>query len=233
MKVIEASQFGGPDVLTLKERATPEPGPGSLLIEVRAAGLNYADIMSRQGVYPSVPAAPFVPGFEVAGVIQALGDGVEGFKVGDTVAAITPSGGGYATHAVVPAAMAIPLPAEFDPATAVALLVQGIIAQILISQAGIKPGDTVLIAAASGGLGSIAVQLAKARGARVIGSPHRASWMQSRVSEQMRPSTIRMLGGLQLLSEPLERMASRSTSIRWATSARMSFRCLESTHNGS
>ena len=125
--------------------------------------------MSRKGIYPSVPAAPFIPGLEVAGIVKAFGPGVDAYKVGDTVAAITPGGGGYATHALVPAAMAIPLPAGFDPATAVALLVQGITAEILLSQAGVKQGDTVLISAAGGGLGNIAVQLAKARGAHVIG----------------------------------------------------------------
>jgi NADPH:quinone reductase len=114
------------------------------------------------------PKAPFRVGFEIAGVVKGVGKSVQGFKDGDSVAAII-QGGGYATHAVIPAATAIPLPAGFDHALAVALLVQGVTAYILLDGAEVKEGDTVLISAAGGGLGNIAVQLAKARGARVVG----------------------------------------------------------------
>jgi len=176
MKLIEATQFGGPEVLTVVERDTPSPGEGTLLVEVKAAGLNYADIMARSGFYPQVPKAPFALGFEIAGVVTDVGRGVKGFKEGDSVAAITLAGGGYATHAVIPAAMAIPLPKDFDHALAVALLVQALTAYILLDEAKVKEGDTVLIAAAGGGLGSIAVQLAKARGAKVIGLSSRSKF---------------------------------------------------------
>ena len=169
MKFIEAPQFGGPEVLTVVETETPTPGEGMLLVEVKAAGLNYADIMARSGVYPRVPKAPFALGFEIAGIVTGVGKGVEGFNQGDSVAAIMLAGGGYATHAVIPAVTAIPLPSDFDHALAVALLVQGLTAYILLEEARVKEGDAVLIAAAGGGLGNIAVQLAKARGAKVIG----------------------------------------------------------------
>ena len=175
MKFIEASKFGGPEVLTLREAPTPSPTQGTLLVEVRAAGVNYADIMARSGVYPRVPKAPFPLGFEVAGVVKGIGKGVEGFKEGDSVAAIT-QGGGYATHAVIPAMTAIPLPAGFEHALAVAVLVQGVTAYILLEEAKVKEGDAVLVSAAGGGLGNLAVQLAKARGAKVVGLTSRSKF---------------------------------------------------------
>src|SRR5258708_18007713 len=110
MKLIEDTQFGRPEVLSVVENETHTQGEGMLLVEVKAAGLNYADIMARSGFYPQVPKAPFALGFEIAGVVTDVGKGIEGFKEGDSVAAITLAGGGYATHAVIPAATAIPLP---------------------------------------------------------------------------------------------------------------------------
>lgn len=169
MKYVEASRFGGPEVLTTTEKETPRPGDGMALVEVQASGINYADVMARSGFYPSVTKAPFTPGFEVAGVVKEVGKGVDGVKAGDSVAAITPAGGGYASHVVIPAATAIPIPHQLDPAVAAAVLVQGLTAYILLDQAQVKNGDVVLIAAAAGGVGSLAVQLAKARGATVVG----------------------------------------------------------------
>jgi len=168
MKFIEASKFGGPEVLTVVEAPTPTPTEGTLLVEVRAAGVNYADVMARSGFYARVPKAPFRLGFEIAGVVKGIGKGVEGFKEGDSVAAIIQAGG-YATHAVVPAATAIPLPAALDHALAVAVLVQGVTAHILLEETKVNEGDAVLVSAAGGGLGNLAVQLAKARGAKVVG----------------------------------------------------------------
>jgi NADPH:quinone reductase-like Zn-dependent oxidoreductase len=149
MKFIEASKFGGPEVLTVVEAPTPSPTEGTLLVEIKAAGVNYADIMARSGFYPQVPKAPFPVGFEIAGLVKGVGKGVQGFKEGDSVAAII-QGGGYATHAVIPAATAIPLPARFDHAVAVAVLVQGVTAYILLDEAKVKEGETVLISAAGG-----------------------------------------------------------------------------------
>ncbi len=169
MKYVEASQFGGPEVLAVKEKQTPEPGEGMLLVEVQAAGINYTDVMARKGFYPAIPKAPFTPGLEFAGVVREVGKGVEGFKTGDTVAAITAMGGGYASHLLTPAATAIPFPKHLDPALAAGVLVQGLTAYLVLDQAQVKSGDAVLITAAAGGVGSLAVQLAKARGAKVIG----------------------------------------------------------------
>ena len=100
MKYVEASQFGGPDVLRVLERETPRATDGMLVVEVKAAGVNYADVAARMGSFPAVAKAPFLPGFEIAGVVSDAGKGVNGFNVGDSVAAIT-SGGGYASHAVI------------------------------------------------------------------------------------------------------------------------------------
>jgi NADPH2:quinone reductase len=169
VKYIEASKFGGPEVLRIVEKDTPQPAEGMLLVEVQAAGINYADVLARAGQYPAIAHAPFAMGFEIAGVIREVGKGVGNFHVGDAVAALTLGGGGYASHVVLPAETAIPFPKELDPAVAAGVLLQGLTAYILLDRAGVKNGDKVLIAAAAGGVGSLAVQLAKLRGATVIG----------------------------------------------------------------
>lgn len=108
MKYIEAAKFGGPEVLEVVEKETPRPGEGMLLVEVKDAGVNYGDVMARSGHYPTITKAPFVLGFEIAGVVREVGKGVNGFKPGDSIAAFTPAGGGYASHVVIPAATTIP-----------------------------------------------------------------------------------------------------------------------------
>jgi NADPH:quinone reductase len=168
MKYVEASKFGGPEVLAVLEKETPRPGEGMLLVEVKAAGINYADVLARSGQYPAITKAPFALGFEIAGVVKEVGKGIKGFKVGDPVAALALTGGGYASHVLIPAATAIPFPKQLDPALAAAVLLQGLTAYILLDRAQVKNGDTVLVAAAAGGVGSLAVQLAKLRGAKVI-----------------------------------------------------------------
>ena len=168
MKYVEVSQFGGPEVLRIVEKETPRATEGMLVVDVKAAGVNYADVAARMGSFPAIAKAPFLPGFEIAGVVSDAGKGVNGFNVGDSVAAIT-SGGGYASHVVIPASGAIPIPRGLDHSVAAALLVQGLTAYLLLEQAQTKKDDVVLIAAAAGGVGSLAVQLAKARGATVIG----------------------------------------------------------------
>ncbi len=139
-----------------------------LLVEVQAAGINYADVLARSGHYPAITKAPFALGFEIAGVVKEVGKHVEGFKVGDSVAALTLTGGGYASHILIPAATAIPFPKQLDPALAAAVLLQGLTAYILLDRAQVKNGDAVLVAAAAGGVGGLAVQLAKLRGAKII-----------------------------------------------------------------
>jgi NADPH2:quinone reductase len=125
-------------------------------------------VAARSGHYPAVTKAPFAPGFEIAGVVSDVGKDVDGFKVGDPVAALALAGGGYASHILIPAAAAIPFPKQLDPALAAAVLLQGLTAYILLERAQLKSADTVLIAAAAGGVGGLAVQLAKLKGARVV-----------------------------------------------------------------
>ena len=169
MKFIQVDTFGGPEQLVLHEEPTPAPGAGQILIENRASGINFADLLARSGGYPPVPSVPFRPGFEVAGTVAALGEGVSGFAVGARVMAFL-MGGGYASHAVVPAQNVVPLPDNLDFAPATALLVQGLTAYFLLETGHLQPGGTVLVPSAAGGVGSLAVQIAKLKGAgKVIG----------------------------------------------------------------
>lgn len=177
MKTIYVSEFGGPEQLKLVDQDTPEPGAGEVLVEVAAAGINFADLLARQGIYPPVPSAPFYPGFEIAGTVSALGQGVTRVKVGDPVMAMVP-GGGYSSHALVKAESVLPRPDSLEPAQATALLIQGLTAFFLLELGGAGPGHKVLIPSAAGGVGSLAVQMARAMGCQqVIGlaSPGRHS----------------------------------------------------------
>ena len=167
MKAIRIHELGGPDVLRLEEVETPKLSAGSVLIKTEVVGVNFADTMIRKGIYLTRPPLPFTPGFEAAGHIEAVGAGVEGLRVGQRVMARI-QGGGYAEYAAAKAEQVTPVPdgLEFGPATA--LLVQGLTALGLLKD--LKAGQTVLIHAAAGGVGSLLVQLAKLRGARVIGT---------------------------------------------------------------
>ena len=169
MKVIEAASFGGPEVLTLREVPSQSPAKDSLVIDVKAAGVNYLDLVARAGYLPAAAAPPFRPGFEVAGVVKEVGAGVTTWKPGDAVAAITLGGGGYASQVVVPATAAIPIPKSVDPSLAAALLVQGLTAFMTLEVGKTRPGANVLVSAAAGGVGALAVQMAKLQGATVIG----------------------------------------------------------------
>lgn len=172
MKAVRLHRHGGPDVLVHEEVATPEPGPGQLLIRVEAVAVNYADTMRRRNdpyTFPSEP--PFIPGGEVAGTIEALGPGVEGPPVGTAVFATVGAGGstGYAQFAVANAGQVIPIPPGLDAAQASALVVAGVTAVLTIRDAGrLQKGESVLVQAAAGGVGSYAVQLAKLLGAGTV-----------------------------------------------------------------
>ncbi|MBC8135400.1 MAG: zinc-binding dehydrogenase [Fibrella sp.] len=167
MKAIEVGRFGGADVLQLVETPRPEPGAGEVLIKVGAAGINFADLMARQGVYPPGPKPPFVPGMEAAGVVESVGAGVSGIAPGARLFGLIQSGG-YAEYALLSAEQAVPLPDGVDFATATALLVQGLTAYFLIEEAPVRPGESVLVNAAAGGVGSLAVQIARLKGAGVV-----------------------------------------------------------------
>ena len=158
----------GPDALTWKELPTPAPKPGEVRVAIRAASLNFPDLLIVQNKYQMKPPLPFVPGSEYAGVVDALGDGVTHLKLGDAVAAFGGLGG-FATHACVNAALVMPLPAgfAFDDASAF-ICTYGTTHHALIDRAALQPGETVLVLGAAGGVGTAAIQIAKAVGARVI-----------------------------------------------------------------
>src|SRR5688572_10612609 len=120
MICIEISQPGGPEVLTLVERPDPEPGTGEVLIRVAAADVNRPDVLQRRGAYPPPPGASDIPGLEVSGTIASVGDGVDGWRVGDAACALV-SGGGYATMCVAPAAQCLRVPASIDLVAAAAI----------------------------------------------------------------------------------------------------------------
>ena len=159
MRAIQIGRYGGPEVLDLVELPDPQPGPHQVLIDVDAAGINYADTHLTEGSYLSSPELPFIPGSEVVG------------HTADSrrVAALTGSGG-YASKAVAPAALTVEVPPSIGDGEALATLVQGLSAwHLLRTSARLQPGESVVVNAAAGGVGSIAVQLAKAFGAgRVI-----------------------------------------------------------------
>ena len=178
MRVITIDRPGGPEVLLEETRPDPVPGPGEVLIDVAAAGVNRADLLQRQGAYPPPPGAPDTPGLECSGVIAALGPGVTGWQVGDRVAALL-DGGGYADRALAPATQLMRVPQELDLVDAAALpeaLCTAWSNLVMVGRLG--AGETVLIHGGSGGVGTIAIQLATALGARVAataGGPERVA----------------------------------------------------------
>ena len=158
----------GVDDLRWKEVPTPEPGPGEVRLAVRAASLNFPDILIVQNKYQMKPPLPFVPGSEFAGVVEAVGEGVKSLRPGTRVAALGGTGG-FGTHAIVPADRLMPLPDAFAFEDAAAFaFTYGTSHHALMDRAALRPGETVLVLGAAGGVGTAALQIAKAAGARVI-----------------------------------------------------------------
>jgi len=158
----------GVDALRWTNMPAPEPQAGQLRIAIKAASLNFPDLLIIQNKYQMKPPLPFVPGTEFAGIVEAVGDGVKGFKPGDAVAAFAGTGG-FATHACIPAALAMPLPPGFAFADAAAFICTYATSHhALMDRAALQTGETVLILGAAGGVGTAAIQIAKAAGARVI-----------------------------------------------------------------
>src|SRR3954452_7837983 len=160
MRAIQIEEFGGPEVLQLKDLPVPEPGPGEVLVRVSRAGVNFADTHQRHDQYVAKQSLPMIPGSEVAGVRE---------DTGERVLALC-GHGGYAEYATAPGSLCFPIPDGIDDGTALALLVQGLTAWHLYRTAGrVQPGETVVVGSAAGGVGSLAVQLGKPMGAgRVI-----------------------------------------------------------------
>lgn len=169
MRAIVFAQTGGPEVLTLGEIPKPEVRAGMVLIKSHAIGVNFADVRFRQGAYVVKPKLPDTPGMEAAGVIEAVGEGVTGLRAGQRVAAFTVKS--YAEYCQAPASMVIPLPDSVDFVQGAAFPIQVLTAYHMLHTAdSTGPGKTVLVHSAAGGVGLAAVQLAKAAGARVLGT---------------------------------------------------------------
>lgn len=165
MKAIVINEAGGPEVLRLRERPAPRPGPGEVLVDVRVAGVNFFDTAIRR------QARAEVPGAEGAGVVAETGEGVHGFAPGDRVAwLVIDNLGSYAERIVLPASNVVPVPDAVDDETAAALLVQGLTAHHFATVSHpVRPGDIALVHAAAGGVGMMLTQIIKARGGTVIG----------------------------------------------------------------
>jgi NADPH:quinone reductase len=158
----------GVDALTWTELPTPQPKAGEVLIEIKAASLNFPDLLIVQNKYQIKPPLPFVPGAEYAGLVAAVGDGVTHLKVGQPVACLSGTGG-FGTHTIAPAALCMPLPDKFPFVDAAAfIMIYATSHHALIDRAQLKAGETVLILGAAGGVGTAAIQIAKAVGAKVI-----------------------------------------------------------------
>jgi putative PIG3 family NAD(P)H quinone oxidoreductase len=168
MRAVIASGTGGPEVLSVGEVPDPTPGPGEVLVAVAATAVNRADTLQRQGFYPPPPGASDVIGLECSGTVAALGDGVEGWAVGDEVCALL-AGGGYAAYVVVPVGQLMPVPAGVSLVEAAALPeVACTVWSNVFMVAGLQPGDRFLVHGGSGGIGTMAIQLASALSAKVF-----------------------------------------------------------------
>jgi NADPH2:quinone reductase len=168
MKALLSNEPGGPETLQVREIPDPAPGPGELLVRVRACAINYPDVLIIEDKYQLKPPRPFAPGSEIAGEVEAVGEGVSGWSPGDRVIAAT-GFGGLAEKVVIPAARAIPLPPErsFEEGSAL-LLTYATAIHALVDRGRLEAGQTLLVLGAAGGVGIAAVEIGKAIGARVI-----------------------------------------------------------------
>jgi NADPH:quinone reductase len=168
MKAMKVEEFGEPEVLQYVDVDRPEPGEGEVLIEIRSAGVNYADTMRRRNQYVESQDLPFIPGSEVAGIVSEVGEGVDDVSTGDRVVTLLGTGG-YAEYAVARARGLIPLPEDLDFDRAAAIPLQGLTAYHCIKTSGaLTEGESVLVHAAAGGVGTLSVQMAKLLGGGIV-----------------------------------------------------------------
>ena len=160
-------RYGGPERLTLRARPDPMPGPGQVLVRTAAIGLNFADLFVRAGAYPGTPPPPFVPGMEVSGTVEAVGEGVQGLATDQRVVAV-PIFGGHAEKILAPSARVFPLPAGLDLIEAAAIPVAFLTAWYACARAEVVAGDRVVVTAAAGGVGTALLQLLAGRGAKTL-----------------------------------------------------------------
>jgi NADPH:quinone reductase-like Zn-dependent oxidoreductase len=170
MRSVWITRTGPPEVLEVRDGPDPVPAKGEVLVRMRAAGINFADVMARLGLYPDAPKLPCVVGYEVAGTVERAGAGVTGFKAGDRVVALTRFGG-YTEAVSVPEAQVFPMPAAMSFEEAAAVPVNYLTAVLMLRHFGnVRKGDRVLVHAAAGGVGMAAIQLCRIAGAEVIGT---------------------------------------------------------------
>ena len=170
MRVVVGERLGGPEVLTVAEREAPRPGPGELVVDVAAAGVNYMDIYQREGIGNYRPEPPFVPGAEGAGSVAAVGEDVTGLSVGDRVAWAGP-GRSYAEQVALPAKSVVPVPDGISLQVAAAAILQGMTAHYLCTSTyPVREGDVAVVHAAAGGVGLLLTQMVKQRGGVVVGT---------------------------------------------------------------
>lgn len=170
MKAVSVVRHGPPEVLRYGDAADPEPQPGQVRLRVRAAGINFADILARLGLYPDAPKPPFIPGLEVSGEIEVVGPEVKGLLEGQRVMALTRKGA-YAEKVCVPAGQVVPMPTSMSFEAGAALPVNYLTAyHMLFYMGSVRPGERVLIHAAAGGVGLAAIELSKIAGAEMFGT---------------------------------------------------------------
>ncbi len=183
MRAIEIKEAGGPEMLVMVERPTPEPGANEVLVHVAAAGVNRPDVLQRKGMYPPPPGASDLPGLEVSGTIARVGPGVTTWRQGDQVCGLV-SGGGYAEYCIVPAPQCLPLPRGVDLVHAAAIPETTFTVWTNVFERGrLAAGESILIHGGSSGIGTTAIQLAKARGAQVFATAGSAD--KCRACEQL------------------------------------------------
>lgn len=204
MQAMLSTVIGGPETLELTETPTPEPKKGEVRLRLRACGVNFPDTLVIRDMYQVKPPRPFAPGGEVAGDIEAIGEDVQGFSIGDRVLAL-PGSGGFATHLVVSAAKLIKIPdaMPYDAASCL-IFTYGTSHHALKDRANIQPGESLLILGAAGGVGAAAIELGKAAGAKVIAA----------VSSEEKAAFCRELGADETLIYPreLDRDAQKALS---------------------
>src|SRR5512133_2030856 len=169
-KRVVVTRYGGPEVITAIEEDIPTPRAGEMRVKVLAAGVSLPDVLAREGVHPETPRVPYTPGWDLVGIVDQIGEGVSGFELGQTVAAM-PISGCYAQYVCLPQRKFIPVPAGLNPAEAVSLVLNYVTAyQMMQRSAKVKPGQRVLIHGAAGGVGTALLQLGRLAGLEMYGT---------------------------------------------------------------
>jgi NADPH2:quinone reductase len=203
MKALVCKAFGPPENLVIEEREIPAPGPGEVLVKAHAAGVNFPDILMVQGLYQEKPPLPFIPGGEIAGTIEAVGDNVNRYAIGDRVVAM-PMGGAFAERVCVSEKLCMPLPERLDFEQGAAFTVTYATSYHAFRQgACLQSGETVLVMGAAGGVGSSAVEIARSTGAKVIAA----------VSSEEKAAFVRELGAGHVINYEQESLRDRVREI--------------------